>query len=91
MHHRDRRFLGGIVAAFMLLTTGRAMAGGNPAWKVHKLGVDDVEACAFAPDGSEVAFVYLTHPPGLRKSANELWTFGVHLALWEPGDRRDVF
>ncbi|MHB8755675.1 MAG: WD40 repeat domain-containing protein [Candidatus Acidiferrales bacterium] len=84
MHHRDRIFLGNLVAAFLLLLPARAAAGGKLGWKVHKLSVDDVKACAFTPDGSEVAFVYLTHyPPGLAKSASELYTYTIHLALWD--------
>lgn len=85
MHHRDRIFLGSLVAVFLLLST-QTSAGGKLGWKVHKLGVDDVKACAFTPDGSEVAFVYLTrYPPGLAKSANELYTYTIHLALWDFG------
>jgi WD40 repeat protein len=82
MHHRYSLFICSIVASVLLLTPLFARGRPSSAWKVYKLH-KGVEACTFAPDGSHVALVYLTHPPGLRKSADELWTFGVHLALWD--------
>ena len=81
MHHRNWLFLGGVVISLLLSVASLARERPSSAWKVYKLSQRAV-ASAFAPDSDEVAFVDLTHPPGLRKSPNELWTFGVHLAVW---------